>query len=67
MYTDSFMEIIDCLLKTKNMVARIFTIDYSLAPEVQFDRTKQDCMDGYRYLVNELKVDPKHIVLSKPY
>ncbi|KAG2210044.1 hypothetical protein INT47_003480 [Mucor saturninus] len=62
MYTDSFMRIIH-RLKEKGMDARIFSIDYGLCPEVQFDRSKQDCMDGYRYLVKELQIDPKRIVL----
>lgn len=65
MYTDSFMEITEYLQKTKNMDARIFSIEYSMSPEVQFERTKQDAIDGYRYLVQELGIDPKRIVFSK--
>lgn len=65
MYMDSFVEIIDHLKQTKGMDACIFSIDYSRSPEVKYNRTKEDCLNGYRYLVNELKIDPKRIVFSK--
>lgn len=43
----------------------MFSIDYNMAPEVNFSRTSADALGGYRYLVDELKIHPKRIVLSK--
>ncbi|KAI8988092.1 Alpha/Beta hydrolase protein [Mycotypha africana] len=64
MYMESFIHIIEHLKKQKKLKTRIFSIEYSLMPKVTYDRTKQDCMEGYRYLIEDLKLDSKKIVIA---
>lgn len=64
MYMESFIHIIEYLRETRGMNVRIFSIDYNRMPEVNYDRTKEDCLNGYRYLINHVKIDPKKIVFA---
>lgn len=64
MYMESFTHIIEHIRKTGGIDARIFSIEYGLAPEVNYFRSKEDCVNGYRYLVNDLQLNPKKIVFG---
>lgn len=64
MYMDSFMHIINHLKKTKGLNVRIFSIEYTRMPEVKYENTKQDCLDGYRYLVKALHVPANKIIFA---
>ncbi|KAI9484168.1 MAG: Alpha/Beta hydrolase protein [Benjaminiella poitrasii] len=64
MYMESFIHIIQYLKKTRDMNARIFSIEYNRMPEVNYRHTREDCLNGYRYLIEELKLNPKKIVFA---
>lgn len=65
MYMESFTHIIEHLKKTRGIDARIFSVEYGMNPEVNYERTKQDCLNGYKYLIQDLKLNPKKIVFGK--
>lgn len=65
MYMDSFIHIIDHTAKTRGMKTRIFSIEYGKIPDSNYVRAKEDCINGYRYLVQDLGIDPKKIIVGK--
>ena len=65
MYTESFKHIVDHLKSTRGMNVRIFSINYGMFPEAKYTQSKEDCIQGYRYLVEDLKINPKRIVFGK--
>ncbi|KAI8972752.1 Alpha/Beta hydrolase protein [Pilobolus umbonatus] len=64
MYMESYIHIIEYLKRKRNMNVRVFTVDYRRLPETNYYQTKEDCMTGYRYLVQDLGIDPKKIVFA---
>lgn len=64
MYMESFIHIIEYLKETRGLNIRIFSVEYNRMPEVNYYRTKEDCLNGYRYLINDVKIDPKTIVFA---
>ncbi|KAL7315952.1 hypothetical protein PS15m_005111 [Mucor circinelloides] len=64
MYMESFIHIIEYLRETRGLNVRIFSIEYNRMPEVNYYKTKEDCLNGYRYLINHVKIDPKKIVFA---
>lgn len=64
MYMESFTHIIEHLRTTRGLNVRIFSVDYGKMLDANYSRSKEDCMNGYRYLVQDLKIDPKKIVLG---
>jgi acetyl esterase/lipase len=65
MYMDSFIHIIEHLRKTKGLDVRIFSIDYDMMPDVQYAKTKEDAMKGYMYLIQDLEINPKKVIVGK--
>ena len=39
------------------------TIDYHFCPEISVPQQVDECIIGYKYIMNELKVDPKKIIM----
>lgn len=64
MYMESFIHIIDHIEKTRDKKTRIFSVDYGLMPDFKHSKAKEDCLNGYRYLLNDLNIDPKKIVFG---
>lgn len=64
MYMESFTHIIEHLRKARGLNVRIFSVDYAKTFENNYARSKEDCLNGYRYLVQDLKIDPKKIVFA---
>ncbi|GAA5801860.1 hypothetical protein HPULCUR_007315 [Helicostylum pulchrum] len=64
MYMESFIHIIDHIAKTRGMKTHIFSVEYAKIPDFKYFRAKEDCINGYRYLVQDLGIDPKKIVVA---
>jgi acetyl esterase/lipase len=64
---ESFIQIIEHLKMSRGIKARIFSVEYGLNPEANYDRTKEDCLNAYRYLIQDLNIDSKKIVFGKSY
>lgn len=62
---ESFIHIIDHTAKTRGMKTRIFSVEYGKIPDFNYVRAKEDCINGYRYLVQDLGIDPKKIIVGK--
>lgn len=65
MYMESFIHIIDYLKEKRGIEARIFSAEYGMKPEVDYHRTKEDCMNAYRYLIQDLGISAKRIVFGR--
>jgi hypothetical protein len=65
MYLESYIHIIEYLKKTRNMDVRVFAVQYQMRPEVNYSTTKTDVMNGYRYLIEDLKINPQKVVVGK--
>ena len=40
-----------------------FSIDYRVCPNVSIPQSVNDCIEGYKYVINNFKVEPKNIIL----
>jgi acetyl esterase/lipase len=62
----SFMLAIWESIKTLKPSARvsIFALEYDVAPEVRFPGQLRQALAGYDYLVGDLGIDPKRIIVS---
>jgi hypothetical protein len=65
MYLESYIHIIEYLKKTRNMDVRVFAVQYQMRPEVNYSTTKADIMNGYRYLIEDLKINSQKVVVGK--
>jgi acetyl esterase/lipase len=49
--------------ETRQTSIAIFSLDYTLAPEARFPVQVEEALSSYRYIVQELEVDPSKIIL----
>ncbi|KAK5991742.1 Acetyl-hydrolase-like protein [Cladobotryum mycophilum] len=47
----------------QNLLINIFTLEYSLAPEVKFPTQIEEATAAYKYLIDEEKIDPNSIMV----
>ncbi|KAI8090478.1 Alpha/Beta hydrolase protein, partial [Thamnidium elegans] len=62
MYMQSFQLIIQTLYKVYGKKASILSLEYSLSPEQVWPKACYESMDGYRYLIHELRIEPSKVI-----
>ncbi|KAL0082249.1 Alpha/Beta hydrolase protein [Phycomyces blakesleeanus] len=62
-YIKTFIEFINQFKANRGINARILSVEYSLSPEVQWPKQKEECLAAYIYLVHDLGISPSKIII----
>ena len=65
MYMTSYLYFIEQLAKVHNIKARVFAVEYGLAPETRWPQPRLDVEEAYSYLIRDLDVDPAKVIFGK--
>ncbi|CAO3644915.1 unnamed protein product [Cunninghamella echinulata] len=64
MYMDAFIQWITLLKENHGVNAIIMSVEYGLAPKVQYPVPIHQCVSSYNYLTKDLGVSPSKIIVS---